>query len=863
MRVRFSITGILFTVAAFLALIASYWVYSEYSFAASRQDALASGRLRAQQISEAARQQLAATFRGADYLLQTLRRDYTSAPDQFRLLATQALALLPPSAEARILLYDAQGKFVESSGVAPAWPDVSATPLFAALKASGGDDRLGIGEAALDQDGQRWVVPLARSLQSAEGFAGAIVMLVSPKYLSNELALVALGAEDTVGAVHLPDGSYLARSTHIETLLGRAVTGSRPYLSADAPMQGVFTALATHEPVERIYGWARLRDMPVVIFVGLSTGELLAPLDAAIMSHRLSNLVGTLALIALAGALTYLSFRDIRRGAALVRQEALYHALFDQNHSVKLLTDPRSGRILAANTAAAAFYGYTREQLAGMHISDINCLPPEEIARCLAEAREGQRPSFVFPHRLASGAIRMVEVYSGPVNVSGTAALYSIIHDVTDRFELERSLKESEARYRGIFEAVPTGLVLVDEKGRIEAWNEQVLKILRTDAQGLTERTATLLDRNGDEVPHARRPSVRCLNEDIHEELFTVRDGDSRRVWITVQGRRFHNSGSGAPTGAILVFSDITRAVQLEEEVLISERVFEAAAEGIMVTDGRWEIIRVNPAFGEITGYRADEVIGQKPKMLAWGQNGLSFYRPILKSLAEKRSWEGDITNRRRDGRLSVERTAVSAIVQADGRLSGYVALMSDITARKRQEEEIWLRANFDALTGLPNRTLLSDRIDQALTQKRHDDRHVGVLFVDLDRFKPVNDQWGHAVGDELLRLVARRLSGAVRAEDTVARVGGDEFVIFLPSIADEGDAIAVANKVLDLLNEPFTLTEGEALISGCVGVAIGRAGGVSADNLIRRADAAMYRGKTSGRSRVVAFAEHEERASA
>ncbi|WP_234049867.1 MULTISPECIES: PAS domain S-box protein [unclassified Xanthobacter] len=865
MRLRINLAQIIVAVVTFLVLVASYWGYLEYSFLASRQDAVAAGRLRARQISEAARQQLTATFRGADYLLQNVRRDYVRSPVDFNLLATQALSLLPASSEAQIAIYGADGRLVVASGTAPVWDDVAERAFFKQQQAHFSADALVVGEAAQDPRGARWRVPLARALLTPEGFAGVIVMTVSPQFLSNELALVVLGENDTVGAVHLPEGTYLARSSQIKTLMGRAVKASRPYLHLQpgAPEQGVFMAEATHEPVERIYAWAKLRDLPVVIFVGLSTGDLLAPLNASIAAHRWTNLIGTLALLGLAAGLAFLAFRDIRQRTALMRQEALYRALFDQNHSVKLLTDPADGRILAANAAAAAFYGYTAEQLARMNISDINCLPREEVARCMAEAKQGERPSFVFPHRLASGDIRMVEVFSGPVTIGEKTALYSIIHDVTDRFELERGLRESEERYRGIFEAVPAGLILVDENGKITSWNETVLQILRTDVNGLVSRTATLLDAYGEAVPPDRRPSARCLSEDIKEELYSVWGENGRRIWLSVEGRRFSSDAKGVPAGAILVLSDITRAVQLEEEVLISERVFEAAAEGIMVTDVRWEIIRVNPAFEEITGYPPHEVIGKKPKMLAPGRNGLSFYRPIFKSLAAKRSWEGDITNRRRDGRLSVERTVVSAIVQSDGRLSGYVTLLSDVTARKKQEEEIWLRANFDTLTGLPNRTLLADRIEQALNMDHHSERMVGVLFIDLDRFKPVNDQWGHAAGDELLRLVARRISGAVRAEDTVARVGGDEFVVFLPSVSKAADVSKIANKILDLLRSPFILSEGEASISACVGVALGRAGAVSAENLIRRADAAMYRGKTSGRSRVVVFAEAEERVEA
>ncbi|MFG1479998.1 PAS domain S-box protein [Xanthobacter sp. V4C-4] len=792
--------------------------------------------------------------------MRQIRRDYERAPHELDTTASQTFAALPPSADARVAIYDADGGLVASNGRSAAPENVADTPYFKAQKARAGEDVLLLGEAERGVDDGRWWVPMVRPLAAdGSGFGGVMVLRLAPAFLSDELALVVLGGHDTVGAVHVPNGTYLARSSDISTLMGRAVDASRPYLDADARPTGVFTAQATHEPIERIYGWARLQGFPVVVFVGLSTADLLDPLNQTIAAHRWTNLIGTGVLLCLGLGLAQFALRDVRQRARLVQQEALYHALFEQNHSVKLITDPANGHILAANAAAAAFYGYSQQALAGMNIAQINCLPREEIRRRMEEAKEGERPSFIFPHRLASGDIRMVEVFSGPVKLQDGIALYSIIHDVTDRFELERGLRESETRYRSIFEVVPAGLLLVNESGAIVECNSRAAEILRTDPQNVAERTRSVFDANGQEVPFAERPSVRCLTEDLDEELFFLRDASGRRACLSVNTRRFLQEHGTGPTGAVVAFSDITRAVQLEEEVLISERVFEAAAEGIMVTDRKWEVIRVNPAFQELTGYRADEVVGKRPRMLASGHNALGFCRPILKSLAVQNRWEGDMTSRRQDGRLFVERAVISAIMQSDGRISGYVALLSDITARKRQEEENWQRANFDPLTGLPNRTLLSDRIEQALAQHRRTDGLLGLLFIDLDRFKPINDKWGHAAGDQLLGMVAQRIAGAVRAGDTVARVGGDEFVVFLPALETEADAMTVAQKIHDRISAPFRLAEGLASISACVGVAVGRASSASTESLIRRADAAMYRGKTSGRSCVVAIGEMGE----
>lgn len=230
----------------------------------------------------------------------------------------------------------------------------------------------------------------------------------------------------------------------------------------------------------------------------------------------------------------------------------------------------------------------------------------------------------------------------------------------------------------------------------------------------------------------------------------------------------------------------------------------------------------------------------------------------IRESLSEARGWEGEITLRRADGSQLVLRAVISAIDSAGGTPAGHVALLSDITVRKRQEEEAWRRANFDALTGLPNRTLLMERIQQALALARRRGVCAGVLFMDLDRFKAVNDAFGHAAGDELLCHVAQRISATIRAEDTVARIGGDEFVVLLPMVRDEAEATAVAQKILAAMRRPFWLAAGEAEIAACIGVAVSDETNLDSAVLIGRADTAMYRGKAHGRDQVNTYSEKD-----
>lgn len=844
--------------AAFLACIGGYWVYLEASFDAMQQQALFEGRLRAKQIAEAARQQLAATFKGADYLLQNVRSEFLRAPTSFQVFAPTAISLLPASAQAQIAVYDAEGQLLRSTGGWSAATDISTTDEFRDLAAQSPRDISAMSRPEPRPTPSGWGIVLARPLIREDEFQGVVTLNLSPLYLSAELAHIVLGSNDVVGAVHLPDGAYLARNQGMEQVLGKFVDPGRPYLDPGAPATGDFTALSTHEPAERLYAWARLPQEPVAVLVGLATSDILSRANEDMARHRVGNLAGTALVLAIGSLAASLAMRDVRQRRALVEQEALYHSLFEQNHSVKLIIDPRSGRILAANGAAANLYGYSRETLAGMSITQINQLPQDEIAGYLNGALDGRNPHFVAPHRLASGEIRMVEVYSGPVMFDGRAALYSIVHDISDRFRLERALRASEERYRTIFEVVPAGLILVNEAGDIVAWNESAVAMLGNDASILVNRTAPLFDRHGRPVPRDARPSSRCLDEDVRNEVYFTTGANRARLFINVNSRRIFNPGDAHPSGAIITFSDITDNVLREESLLVSQRVFDASGEGIVVFDGNGRVARVNAAFEQITGVSAAEAIGGTADVIAGRSVDTNVLAAIRESLSEARGWEGEITLRRADGSQLVLRAVISAIDSAGGTPAGHVALLSDITVRKRQEEEAWRRANFDALTGLPNRTLLMERIQQALALARRRGVCAGVLFMDLDRFKAVNDAFGHAAGDELLCHVAQRISATIRAEDTVARIGGDEFVVLLPMVRDEAEATAVAQKILAAMRRPFWLAAGEAEIAACIGVAVSDETNLDSAVLIGRADTAMYRGKAHGRDQVNTYSEKD-----
>lgn len=294
----------------------------------------------------------------------------------------------------------------------------------------------------------------------------------------------------------------------------------------------------------------------------------------------------------------------------------------------------------------------------------------------------------------------------------------------------------------------------------------------------------------------------------------------------------------------------MAKAFELLKAQRLSRIVFDSSLEGITVTDAQSRIQMVNKAFTDTTGYLAEEVIGKTPALLKSGKQSKEFYEGFWKALQEKGEWRGEIWNRRKNGSVYAEWLSICAARNKRGDVEHYVAIFSDITERKEREESITFQAFHDALTKLPNRLLFRDRLDQALSQaKRHRQRTPAVMFLDLDRFKEINDTFGHDAGDMLLKEVAARLRSCVRSSDTVARLAGDEFTVLLPEIGDEISANAVAEKILSEMQKPIDLGPESRVVTTSIGIAMYPRDGRDAETLMKHADAAMYSVKGSGRA--------------
>ena len=308
---------------------------------------------------------------------------------------------------------------------------------------------------------------------------------------------------------------------------------------------------------------------------------------------------------------------------------------------------------------------------------------------------------------------------------------------------------------------------------------------------------------------------------------------------------------------AVNIVRDITERKLAEEQTRLTARVFTHAREGIMITAADGAIVDVNESFTRITGYERNDVLGQNPRLLSSGLQGPAFYKELWKELIEQGYWFGEIWNRRKNGEVYAEMLTISAIRDDQGEIRNFISLFSDITATKKYEQQLEHVAHYDALTNLPNRVLLADRLHQGMVHVQRHGQSLAVVYLDLDGFKAVNDQYGHNVGDQLLMAVARNMKATLREEDTLARIGGDEFIIILLDLADVNSSVGSLERLLAAAAQPVHVGEYELKVSASLGITFypqPSSDDVDADQLIRQADQAMYMAKQAGKNRYHIF---------
>ncbi len=303
----------------------------------------------------------------------------------------------------------------------------------------------------------------------------------------------------------------------------------------------------------------------------------------------------------------------------------------------------------------------------------------------------------------------------------------------------------------------------------------------------------------------------------------------------------------GMVAGFFAFVSDVTPIKTADVELRLAASVFKNTIEGIMVTNAEGIILSVNPAFIEITGYNVKEAIGQTPRILKSNRHDQEFYATVWRDITTNDRWEGETWNRRKDGEIFLAWQSITVIRSSADEPVRYVSVFNDITELWRKDERMRHLAFHDSLTDLPNRTLLTERLDQLITISERDQRNIAVMFLDLDGFKAVNDSLGHDIGDDLLKMVAQKLLAQLRHSDTVARLGGDEFVILLDNPANSDEVAHIADRIVEAIKEPMNLRGKSASVGASIGIAMHS--GQTTAQLMKSADTAMYAAKLAGKN--------------
>ena len=517
------------------------------------------------------------------------------------------------------------------------------------------------------------------------------------------------------------------------------------------------------------------------------------------------------------------------------------------------------GTIEYVNAKFIETTGYSREAALGrnMRILRPGIADARSYRQLTQAVTAGQSWNGELQSQRADGTQLWERVLVSPIrDPHGAITHYvAISENVTELRTMMTRLVESEARFRGAVSVMVEGLIILSSEGHFIFANRAAEEFLGFAADGLQDLTwqeidLERVDEDGTPCPLSSDPVMIALREgcEVHDRLIGYRFAGGPVRWVEINAAPLRTGDDPLP-GAVVTFSEMTGRQRAEEQLKLAFEAIRCSGEGILVTDAERRILSVNPAFEAVTGYSAQEVAGKDPAIVASTRHDERFYTAMHETLERNGYWQGEIWNQRKNGEIYPEWLGVSVVHERNGRPKYYVYIFSDMSERKAAQERIEFLAHHDPLTGLPNRLLLRDRVEQAQAHAIRTNCQVALMFLDLDRFKTINDSLGHPVGDTLLKEVVERLKGCVRESDTVCRQGGDEFIILLNDIRDRDAVTRVAEKIHQRMADPFVLGGHALNTSFSIGIALYPDDGEDFDGLLQKADTAMYHAKEAGRN--------------
>lgn len=510
-------------------------------------------------------------------------------------------------------------------------------------------------------------------------------------------------------------------------------------------------------------------------------------------------------------------------------------------------------RVLSVGDGVAAVLGCTREELFKGKQSFTQRIHAEDqkvLQRILTKPQKTAPGIVELRLRSGSGHMRRLRWTYAWEGTSRELRLHLKLKPATGK---KSRLPRSEAILELFIDHAPAALAMFDSEMRYLAASRRWIEDYGLEGRSILGASHYQIFP---EIPERWKQAHR---RGLAGEAMRREDDRFERAGGVVQWLRWEMipwlARDGAVGGIILITEDITEKKLSEEKLHLAASVFTHASEGIFITDAKGNILDANAAFTRITGYSRDEVVGQNPRILNSGRQGREFYEDLWASLRTKGRWSGEIWNRAKSGQIFAELLTISAVPDESGRTTQYVALFSDVTSQKEQELQLQRVANFDLLTGLPNRTLLADRIRQAMAQAHRSGREIAIACMDLDNFRVVNERYGHSAGDEFLTALTHGIQSVLREGDTLARLGGDELVAVLLDLESREEGLSLVGKILGAAGSPLQIGEQTVQLSASAGITFfPQTEDLGADQLLRQGDQAMYHAKLEGKGRYHVF---------
>lgn len=520
------------------------------------------------------------------------------------------------------------------------------------------------------------------------------------------------------------------------------------------------------------------------------------------------------------------------------------------------------GRITFSNRAHREILGYEKGELLGKKIWDFSPTPQE-----MAETRDylthimAERPTpspIIMSNLRKNGQLIWVRIdwsYRYDAN-RDLVGLTSIVTDITVQKAIETRLADTEFEWTEAINQTKQQILILDPDAKLRRANRAFyhyfdLSPLQAQNLSLSELAALTTSDESKSLLHSLNQLV--AGDESH--IYATQTGDV----LELQSKLLQNEAM-EHRGELITLTDVSDLQRMNRRIELFATVFENTAEGIMLTDAHKRIVEVNDAFTQITGYKQKEVIGKTPAILSSGRHGQHFYKEMWRTIKTEGRWSGEIWNRRKSGAIYPELLTINGIPNDQGDITHYVGIFSDISKLKNSQDKLKHLSHYDALTDLPNRSLLLERIEQAIRHANRTSNRVALVMLDLDRFKHINESYGHSIGDKLITDVANNLRQVVRDDDTLSRIGGDEFVLLFEDVEDVSKLGYLTERIQKALAEAIQLPDREVNMTASMGICVYPEDGANASELIRNADAAMFHAKAQGRNTYQFYTEEMTR---